>query len=332
MAYLSGIEEVNVKRISLERAAVRFGALGLIGMAVAARWSGGFPVQSDIDVEARAASLVGTETTAPSEFIGTAQESATPRLYVFDCGRIRFESVEGFGVSNDETDVRELSVPCYMIEHDGSRLLWNAGLPSALAEADGWIEPQGASGQRLRLDRTLADQLATLDLDLGSFDYVAFSHMHFDHVGAANEVEGATLLIQRPEYEAAFADSVTVPGFDPSLYGGLQDLERVILDGDHDVFGDGRVRIISAPGHTPGHQVLFVDLEETGPIVLSGDLYHLRVSRAGRRVPPFNVDEAATLASMDRVEAFLEETGAELWIEHDLARFETLIRAPRYYQ
>ncbi|MGH7541231.1 MAG: hypothetical protein ACRELC_09545 [Gemmatimonadota bacterium] len=80
------------------------------------------------------------------------------------------------------------------------------------------------------------------------------------------------------------------------------------------------------------HQVLFVDLEETGPILLSGDLYHFRLSRAERRVPPFNVDEAATLASMDRIEGFLEETGAELWIEHDLARFETLSTAPQYYQ
>lgn len=258
--------------------------------------------------------------------------TASVRLHVFDCGRIRFESVVEFGVSNEETDVRELSVPCYMVEHERGRLLWNAGLPSSLAEAEGWIEPEDAAGMRVRLDRTLADQLAALGLDLGSFDYVAFSHMHFDHVGAANEVEGATLLIQRPEHEAAFADPVTMPGFDPSLYGVLRDLERVMLDGDHDVFGDGRVRIISAPGHTPGHQALFVDLEETGPIVLSGDLYHFRVSRAGRRVPPYNFDRAATLASMDRVEAFLEKTGAELWIEHDLARFEMLRKAPQYYR
>lgn len=273
----------------------------------------------------------GAQQVLPAPYDEDRSFTTSVRLYVFDCGRLRFDSVEGFGVSNEETDVRELSVPCYMIEHERGRLLWNAGLPSSLAETEGWTEPE-APGMRVRLDRTLGDQLAALGLDLGLFDYVAFSHMHFDHVGAANEVEGATLLIQRPEYEAAFADSVTVPGFDPSLYAGLRDLERVMLDGDHDVFGDGRVRIISAPGHTPGHQVLFVDLEETGPIVLSGDLYHLRMSRAGRRVPPFNVDQAATLASMDRVEAFLEEAGAELWIEHDLARFETLRRAPQYYR
>lgn len=270
-----------------------------------------------------AVAVPGCERPAPTE--------AALRLYVFDCGRIEFESVALFGIEDEETDVRELAAPCYVVEHGDGRLLWEAGLPSGLAEAGDWVEPEEAPGVRMRLDRTLADQLAELELDMASFDYVAFSHMHFDHVGAANEVEGATLLIQGPEYEAAFADSITVPSFDPSLYGELEALDRVTLDGDHDVFGDGRVRILSAPGHTPGHQVLFVDLEETGPIVLSGDLYHFRLSRAERRVPPFNVDEAATLASMDRVEAFLRETGAELWIEHELARFETLNKVPQYY-
>ena len=115
------------------------------------------------------------------------------------------------------------------------------------------------------------------------------------------------------------------------LYVNLKDAERILIEGDHDVFGDGRVRIISAPGHTPGHQVLFIDLENTGPVVLSGDLYHFAISRQDRRVPAFNVDRDLTLTSMDRVEALVEETGAALWIEHELAFFEQLNTAPEYY-
>jgi len=249
------------------------------------------------------------------------------RLYVFDCGMLRLESVEDFSIANDETAVRDLAVPCYVIEHAKGRLLWDGGLPSATAAAEGW---QG-DGMLLRLDRTFAEQLADVDLNMGSFDYMAFSHMHFDHVGVANEVQGAQLLIQQAEYDAAFADPVTLPGADPSLYSNLKDAETLFIVGDHDVFGDGRVRIISAPGHTPGHQVLFVDLANTGPIVLSGDLYHFALSRTDRRVPSFNVDADATLASMDRVEAFLEEKGATLWIEHELALFEQLKKSPESY-
>jgi glyoxylase-like metal-dependent hydrolase (beta-lactamase superfamily II) len=267
--------------------------------------------------------------------IGGCQPDASPdadwesslKLFVFNCGMLRFNSIESFSVSNDETDVRDLIVPCYVVEHEKGRLLWDGGLPSKTAEIDGWQ----VEGMLSRLDSTLSEQLQDIGLDMNSFDFAAYSHMHFDHVGVANEVIGATLIIQKKEYEAAFADEVTVPGFDPNLYNSLKDAERIVIDGDHDVFGDGRVRIISAPGHTPGHQVLFIDLENSGPIVLSGDLYHFAISREDMRVPTFNVDRELTLESMNRVEALVAETGASFWIEHELAFFEQLNKAPAYY-
>lgn len=254
-------------------------------------------------------------------------EAAPLRLYVFECGRLTFDDVTRFSIDNDETDVRELVVPCYVVEHPAGRMLWDGGLPSAYVDAD--ARPENA-----RLDRTLSDQLAALDLgfDLTTLDYVAFSHLHYDHIGVANEVAGATWLVQRPEYDAMFVAPDTVPSARPALYENLRDAETVILDGDHDVFGDGRVRILSAPGHTPGHQVLFLDLAETGPLVLSGDLYHFRVSREQRRVPTFNFDAEMTLASMEKVEAFVAEVGATFWIEHDYALFRQLDTAPAYYQ
>ena len=89
--------------------------------------------------------------------------------------------------------------------------------------------------------------------------------------------------------------------------------------------------IKSAPGHTPGHQVLFVDLVETGPIVLSGDLYHFPENRLLKRVPTFNFDDTQTLESMGLVEDFLITTGARLWIEHDIATNVLLDKSPAYY-
>ncbi len=252
------------------------------------------------------------------------------RLFEFDCGRLHFDSPEaaGFGVSDAATEVRELFVPCYLVEHPEGRLLWDGGLPSELADVEGWHEFEG---WKYRLDRTLADQLADLGLAFDSIEYAAFSHMHFDHVGVANEVTSEILFIQRSEHEAAFAEEVTIPGFDPSLYADLADRSWVLLDDDHDVFGDGRVRILSLPGHTPGHQALYVDLDVTGPVVLSGDLYHFRISRDERIVPTWNVDAEATLSSMDWLEALLLEAGAALWIEHDLARYEASIPETGYH-
>jgi len=249
------------------------------------------------------------------------------KLYVFNCGLLRFESIEAFSIADSETNVRDLSVPCYVVEHTNGRLLWDGGLPSKTADVDGW---QG-EGMLSRLDRTLSEQLPGIGMDMSSFDYAVFSHMHFDHVGVANEVIGATLIIQELEYDATFGDEVTVPAVDAALFENLKNTERILIDGDHDVFGDGQVRIISAPGHTPGHQVLFLKLANTGPVVLSGDLYHFAISRRDRRVPEFNVDREQTLASMKRVEALVDDAGATLWIQHELEHFEQLNKAPAYY-
>ena len=254
-------------------------------------------------------------------------DESGPRLYVFDCGMLRFESLEPFSISNDETDIRDLIVPCYVITHKGKHVLWDGGLPSKTADAEGW---QG-EGMLSRLDKTLAEQLPSIGLNMRSFDYAIYSHAHFDHVGVANEVVGATLIMQQAEYDAVYRGESRLPGVDLALVENLEDAERVLIHGDYDVFGDGRVRIISTPGHTPGHQSLFIDLVNTGPVILSGDLYHFAISRESRRVPRFNYDAEMTLASMNDLEELAQETGAMLWIEHELALFETLKKAPAYY-
>ena len=256
-------------------------------------------------------------------------EAPDLRLYVFDCGRIETEDVADFSLAREEVAELTLFVPCYLVEHPDGRLLWDAGLDPATADAEAPVAVGG--GYWLELDTPLDAQLAELGLTPADVEIVAFSHMHFDHVGHANLFAASTLLIQRPEYEAAFAPEPSIPYTDRSLYSALDASEKRLLDGDHDVFGDGRVRILSTPGHTPGHQVLFVDLERTGPLVLSGDLYHFPANRNLRRVPTFNVDREQTLASMDRVERFLSESGATLWIEHDIELARGLRKAPGFY-
>jgi glyoxylase-like metal-dependent hydrolase (beta-lactamase superfamily II) len=261
-----------------------------------------------------------------------ATAQAELKLFVFDCGVIRFDDVASFGLSNDETPVRELFVPCYLIEHgegaDTRRLLFDAGLPPDIA-GQGEVEPE--PGMRLVYARSLEDQLADLDLVPTDVDLVAFSHLHFDHVGSANLFAASTLLIQAPDFEAGF-DDPDPRLFPMPLYAALKESARVLLNGDHDVFGDGRVRLISAPGQTPGHQTLLLDLEETGRVLLSGDLYHFRESRTLRRVPVFNSDAEQTLASMTRIESLLVAEDATLWIEHDKAFADTLRKAPAFHR
>jgi glyoxylase-like metal-dependent hydrolase (beta-lactamase superfamily II) len=263
----------------------------------------------------------------------TRTSSAEPtqsslKLYVFNCGILRFKDVTAFGLSNQDTDVRQMFVPCYVIEHPKGRLLWDAGLPPALV---GKGEQPLSDGNTQEYRESLVKQLTRIKLRPRDIDLVAFSHMHFDHVGSANAFTDAQLLIQETEYDAAFKNYEDNPYFEYALYNQLAPSTKILLTGDHDVFGDGKVKIISAPGHTPGHQVLYLNLKNMGPLVLSGDLYHFEASRRLRAVPEFNTDKAQTLESMAKVEELIEKTRATLWIEHNMALAEGLDLAPAFY-
>jgi N-acyl homoserine lactone hydrolase len=243
-------------------------------------------------------------------------------LSVFDCGLLAFDDLSAFGITNDETEVRELFVPCYLVSHDDHYMVWDAGLP---------LSDVGRTDSNTRYEKSFIDQLSEMNIDTSEIDFVAFSHMHYDHVGAANAFSEATLLIQETEAVAAFEHPEDNPVFRPELYANLLSSNRTTLNGDFDVFGDGSVRIISAPGHTPGHQALYLELENFGPLILSGDLYHFEVSRELRRTPVFNTDSEETLRSMDKVEALIKSTGATFWIEHSKELAESLDLAPAVY-
>jgi len=254
--------------------------------------------------------------------------SSDLKLYVFDCGQISLTDVSAFGLSNDETAVRDLFVPCYLIQHGEETLLWDTGLPSSVADNPAGVDVQG---MHLSYAKPFLEQLSEAGFSPQDIDFLALSHMHFDHSSGANDFSGSTLLIQQPEYQAAFPDVEQYSFFDKRWYAALENSEKRLLNGEYDVFGDGSVVIYSAPGHTPGHQVLYLNLTSTGPVVLSGDLYHFRFSREHQRVPVFNYDKAETLNSMRYVEALLKEKHATLWIEHDKAFADTLTKAPFYY-
>ena len=81
----------------------------------------------------------------------------------------------------------------------------------------------------------------------------------------------------------------------------------IIKTDDYDVFGDGTVIIKSAPGHTPGHQVLFLKLAKTGPLLVAGDLYHYPEERTTGNVPTFEFNKEQSLASRAAIEDVPEE-------------------------
>ena len=119
---------------------------------------------------------------------------------------------------------------------------------------------------------------------------------------------------------------------EPQNFNALKNSKTTIVTtADYDVFGDGSVVIKSAPGHSPDHQVLFANLSNTGPVVLSGDLYHYPEERALKKIPTTEFNREQSAASRAAIEAFLMRTRAQLWIEHDFNANAKLKKSPAYY-
>jgi glyoxylase-like metal-dependent hydrolase (beta-lactamase superfamily II) len=257
-----------------------------------------------------------------------AQPPASVRLYVFDCGRLDIPDTTPYQLARAEIATNVMSVPCFLIAHPRGTLMWDVGVvPDRLIPPGGTGTLRGYGTSTKRLET----QLREIGYAPGDITYLTLSHFHWDHVGNANLFARATWLVSAAERDVMFSDPPSART-EPENFSALKNSRTTIITTpDYDVFGDGSVVIKSAPGHSPGHQVLFVKLARTGPVVLSGDLYHYPEERALMKVPTTEFDREQSAASRAAVEAFLAQTHAQLWIEHDFIGNERLNKSPRYY-
>ena len=256
--------------------------------------------------------------------------AAGPRLYILDCGDIKPMDPNLFGLKKEEiAGDASFVTPCYLVVHPKGKLIWDVGqVPDAQIPDDG---SEVVVQDILKARHKLVPQLQKLGISPADVTYLAMSHYHLDHTANANLFAGSTWIVQQAEYDAMFgAKEFAIR--DSASYDKLKDARRILLNNeDHDVFGDGTVIIKTAPGHTPGHQMLFLRLQNFGPLLLEGDLYHLPEERTLDRVPTFDFDAAMTRASRVKTEAFLKETGAQMWIQHDPPTNAKLRKAPAFY-
>ena len=250
------------------------------------------------------------------------------RLYIFDCGVLTPADAKSFGF--DKVSELRMSVPCFLVAHPKGTMMWDVGVsPDSDFKADGAPIKQGM----ITVTKPLKPQLEAIGYEPADIKYIAFSHYHIDHTANANMFAGSTWLVSQPERDIMFSDKPAPVRADKN-YMALKDSKTTILSStaDYDVFGDGTVIIKQTPGHTPGHQVLFLKLPKTGPVLIAGDLYHYNEERNTDHVPSFEYNKEQSLASRAKVEEFLKTSGAQLWIEHDFAANAKLKKSPAYYE
>jgi N-acyl homoserine lactone hydrolase len=251
------------------------------------------------------------------------------RLYVFDCGKLTVQDPIRFNFRKEELKTLDLSVGCYLIVHPKGTLMWDVGVvPDSFFDASG----QPAVKEYATATKPLKAQMADAGYKPEDIKFLALSHYHWDHIANANDFAKATWLMRQVEKDTLFGPNPP-ERTSPDEYSDLYNSKSVDLKtGDYDVFGDGTVVIKPAFGHTPGHQVLFVKLKKTGPVLLSGDLYHYPEEITTGRIPMGDLDKEQTRQSRIAIAAFLKKTGAHLWIQHDLAAFSQLKKAPAWYE
>ena len=192
---------------------------------------------------------------------------------------------------------------CYLIQRGNEYMLWDSGHSMSA----------GAPAPKV----SLVDQLAQRGIKPEQIKFLGISHYHNDHIGQASSFPQATLLIGKGDWDVVSSPKPvgTNPAFlTPWLSGGAK-LETVPLD--KDVFGDGRVIMLTTPGHTPGHHSLLVKLAETGAVLITGDLSHFHENYESNGVPGFNTSRSETLASLDRFKKIASQLKATVVLQHD---------------
>jgi len=250
-----------------------------------------------------------------------------PRLYVFDCGTLVYNRPEDYNLTRDEVKDSNMGVTCYLVVHPKGLLLYDTGLNDRLVGRPLYENVLEGYGQ-IKFN-TLSGQLADIGVAPADINYLVLSHYHWDHIGNAADFAGSTWLVYKGDRDQMFGkEARAYPWF--GQYAALEHSKTVELNGDHDVFGDGTVVVIATPGHTEGHCSLLVRLKNTGPVLLSGDLYHYPEERPLKRMPD-SEKTSGTVESRQKVEELLRRTGAQLWIGHSMEFFRNVRKSPSWY-
>jgi glyoxylase-like metal-dependent hydrolase (beta-lactamase superfamily II) len=215
-------------------------------------------------------------------------------------------------------EIVEIPYFFYLVEHPDGLVLFDTGGHPSLIDAP--RERLGAAADAFELIMKPGDdavsQLAGIGVSPEQITRVVHSHLHYDHAGGIEFFPDATFYIQRRELEFARHP----PVYQRDIYIPA-DFEHPVswreIDGEHDIFGDGKLVLFPTPGHTAGHQSMLVRLD-SGPIILVADAAYLRRNIEERVLPAIVWSPDAMVESWERLEAMVSSTGAEMIFTHDL--------------
>lgn len=227
------------------------------------------------------------------------------RLEMFNVGWISSPAVV-WRQGEDPAARLRFPVPAYLLETDRERILIDTGLhPEAVRDAESFY---GRALFEFEQERDIAAQV-----DLATVTRVVLTHLHFDHAGGlALLPPSVPVVVQRREWQAGADPAAVARNFFMPCDYALEESRLVLVDGDHDLLGDGSVELLLTPGHTPGHQSVRIG----GNLILGADVAHFASTLDDRRFPSFADDFEAQDRSAERLRT-LRDAGAVVQPGHD---------------
>jgi glyoxylase-like metal-dependent hydrolase (beta-lactamase superfamily II) len=243
-----------------------------------------------------------------------------PTLYLFDSGTLGLDGVE-------------VPVPFFLIRHPQGDVLVDGGNPLAVAR-----DPHGHWGAladvfevHMAEQQHCVAQLGLLGVGADSVGHVVQTHLHIDHTGALGHFPNAAIVLHARELEAARgAEDPMATGYVREDYD-RPELRWQLADGELDLFGDGAIRLLETPGHSAGHMSLLLELEETGPVLLTADAVDNRAMWEGREHPRALFSRERANRSLERLRELAHQTNALLVLGHEPDDWSRLKRAPECY-
>jgi len=253
-------------------------------------------------------------------------------LHMFQTGTIRTKTK--YIKMNQGEDDFEIPIPWFLIKHPDGNVVIDGGnaVEAAIDPRAHWGDVVDAYDPVMDVSENCADQCRSVGVDPNSVRYVLQSHLHLDHTGALGHFPNAQVICQRVEYEYAF---------DPHWFSAAAyiraDFDRPglnwkFLSGEYsdgfDLFGDGTIKTIFTPGHSPGHQSFLLNLPGTGPVLLTVDAAYTLDHWENKALPGLLVSASDAADSVAKLRRIAEDTNAMVVTGHDPDNWKNFAKAP----
>ena len=251
------------------------------------------------------------------------------KMHVLSGGRLRMKKSIYFPDA-DRSEMLELPVSCMLLRHKQGNVLFDTGCHPSVAE-----NPEARWGSLSKFmvpimppGEHVLSGLKAVGLGPDDIDVVVCSHLHTDHCGCNEFCKKSTIVVHALELEAAKAPDAVNSGYFPADWD--QPIPMKVIEGETDLFGDGRITLLPLHGHSRGTIGALVALDKSGEFLLTSDALSIRAN-LDREIVPRNTWNAEqfldSFATIRRIEA----GGATVVCSHDSAQWDTLRKGQDAY-